>query len=169
MSVSLQGCPLQLKDRPHAAAHVELQNSDLGQSSTSTPRSTAAVARVKLFQELVKAVYLASLNLSATELAPHMAHINTLASRWPSQLAAVAARLEEHRRAAGFSHLLTAAEMHQLFLLAQRQAASHLAAKTPRAQQALVLRRIALAASCPAVQPSSAAQQCSLPAAPSTG
>lgn len=118
--VALQGCPLHSKDSPNAAVPVELQNSDLGQSSSSTPRSTAAVARVKLLQELVKAVYLASLDLSAAQLAPDMAHINTLASRWSSQLAAAAVRLEEHHRAAGFSHLLTAAEMHQLFLLAQR-------------------------------------------------
>ena len=76
-----------------------------------------------------------------------MAHINHLANSWASlALAPAAAQLEEYQRAAGFSPMLTAAEMHQLCLLLQCRAAEDLAAKAQSEQQALALRQTALAA-----------------------
>jgi hypothetical protein len=78
-----------------------------------------------------------------------MARISHLANNWPS-LAPEAARLEQYQRASGFSPLLTAAELRQLCLLMQRYAAVVLADKADQeqaGQQALALRRTALAAS----------------------
>ena len=115
----------------------------------SLPRqSTAGVAHgASLLQALVTAALSVSGNFAALENADqYMAHISDLANSWPP-LAPAAAQLEEYQRVAGFRPMLTAAEMRQLSLLLQREAAAQMADKAHSEQQALALRRTALTAS----------------------
>ena len=109
--------------------------------------TAAAEECFPLLKALCTIVSHVTTNFAAKENADeYMACISNLANSWAS-LAPAAAQLEEYQRAAGFSHLLTAAEMHQLCLLLQRKAAEDLAAKAQSEQQALVPWRTALAAS----------------------
>ena len=148
--------------QPSAFLLCTLQNlqPELYQHSSLPSGSTAGAADgLSLFRDLVTAASIVSRSFAGTEYADlFMAQMNDLANSWAS-LAPAPAQLEEYQRAAGFSPMLTAAELHNLCLLVQREAAEHLAAKAQSGQQALALRRTALAASrqlC-ALQPGSAA------------
>ena len=110
------------------------------------PIGPAALVRVPLLEMMVDAVNLESSQLPPDDVQGCMEHIGSLASGWAA-LAPVAARLEEHQRAAGLNPMLTAAEMRQLCLLVQREAAVELADIARSEQQARALRRTAAAAS----------------------
>jgi hypothetical protein len=99
---------------------------------------------------MVEAVYLSEVMTdiaAAGQVELHMPNINFLVDGWASGLASAAAQLEAHQRASGFDPVLTAAEMRQLCLMMQRYASRLLALSPEGAQQALALRRTALAAS----------------------
>ena len=164
---------LDFTNPPHCTALLPLQNcltllppclqlEELDRSCSSAARSSAA--GLQLLAGMVEAVTTGTVNVSTLAALGSeyvdslMARINFLADSW-TLLAPAAAWLEEYQRASGFIHLLTVAEMRQLCLLTQRQAAARLVELTQGVQRQLALRRTALAASrqlC-SLQPGSAA------------
>ena len=97
-------------------------------------------------------------NMPASQLASSLQTISETVNGWAS-LAPKASLVEARLRALGFSHVLTAAEMHQLCLLVQLRLVDRRAERVHGQQQALALRETSLAASrqlC-ALQPGNAA------------
>ena len=150
---------------------LDLQNQELerhrhttGTASLPSGPAAAAAEGLLLLKAMVTAVHIESTKYTSIgEATRYMTSVTQPISNWVSTAAVT--QLEVYQRASGFSHMLTAAEMRQLCLRLQRSAATRLADQAAGEQQALALRRTALAACrqlC-ALQPSSAA--CLLPLA----
>ena len=127
---------------------LERHRHTTGTGTASLPSGPAAAAAegLLLLDAMVTAVKIEGTKYTSMEEATrYMSPVAQPISHWVST--AAMPQLEEYQRASGFSPMLTAAEMYQLCLLLQRSAATCLADETAGEQQALALRRTALAAS----------------------